>query len=134
MNLRQRVRKEGWKNRTEQFLKDLEQGVYDPQNKKQEVEDDKLTAEEKPAEEAPPAEELEPVDEDMPENGPDSSIKDVGAGANSRQNGNLGRLPREDDVLVMPEGNQIAIRTIPPDIGRQKIEEVSLTESAGLRD
>jgi len=121
-NLRQRVRKEGWKNRTQQFLKDLEQGVYDPQNQKQESED-KSTAEEKPAEEAPPAEELEPVDEDMPENGPDSSIKDAGASANSRQNGNLGRLPREDDVLVMPEGNQIAIRTIPPDIGRQKIEE-----------
>jgi len=37
---------------------------------------------------------------------------------------NGGKPPKEDDVLVAPEGNQISIRTIPPDIGRQKIEEV----------
>jgi hypothetical protein len=27
---------------------------------------------------------------------------------------------------VMPEGNQVMIRTIPPDIGRVKLEDVSV--------
>src|SRR5262249_1447482 len=32
---------------------------------------------------------------------------------------------RGEEVSVHPEGNQVMIRTIPPDIGRVKLEEVS---------
>lgn len=35
------------------------------------------------------------------------------------------KLPGKDEVAVLPEGNQIMIRTIPPDIGRVKLEKVS---------
>jgi hypothetical protein len=33
---------------------------------------------------------------------------------------------RSDEVAVYPEGNQVMIRTIPPDIGRVKLEAVSV--------
>ena len=36
------------------------------------------------------------------------------------------RAPRSDELSVMPEGNQVMIRTIPPDIGRVKLENVRL--------
>lgn len=32
---------------------------------------------------------------------------------------------RGEEISVMPEGNQVMIRTIPPDIGRLRLEEVS---------
>ena len=32
--------------------------------------------------------------------------------------------PRAEEVSVEPEGNQVMIRTIPPDIGRVKLESV----------
>lgn len=35
------------------------------------------------------------------------------------------KRPGKDEVSVMPEGNQVMIRTIPPDIGRMKLETVS---------
>ncbi len=34
------------------------------------------------------------------------------------------RTHREENVSVLPEGNEVMIRTIPPDIGRVKLEEV----------
>ena len=120
MNLRTRVRREGWKGRTEQFLKDLEDGKFDPKPEP----DPSVKEEALPAgDEKPPVnlEDMDAVDEDVPENGPDSPTKSESNGKALPQHG---RQPREDDVLVTPEGNQIAIRTIPPDIGRQKIEEV----------
>lgn len=35
------------------------------------------------------------------------------------------KLSEKDEVSVMPEGEQVMIRTIPPDIGRVKLEAVS---------
>ena len=119
MNLRARVRREGWKGRSDRFLKDLDEGKYDPKSESEaSVKEEPSTEEQKPA---VSAEEMDAVDEDVPENGPESPTKSESNGKATTQHG---RQPREDDVLVTPEGNQIAIRTIPPDIGRQKIEEV----------
>lgn len=39
------------------------------------------------------------------------------------------RTLRSDEVSVMPEGNQVMIRTIPPDIGRVKLENVCTNDS-----
>ncbi|KAF8529256.1 hypothetical protein BU17DRAFT_80457 [Hysterangium stoloniferum] len=117
-NLRARVRKEGWKGRPEQFLKDLDEGKHDPKPEPESpVKDDNhATGDDKPAVKLEDAE----IDEDGPEHAADSNVKSETNGKTANQNG---RGLREDDVLVSPEGNQIAIRTIPPDIGRQKIEE-----------
>jgi hypothetical protein len=37
------------------------------------------------------------------------------------------RNNRGEEISVPPEGNQVMIRTIPPDIGRVKLEEVSVS-------
>ena len=39
---------------------------------------------------------------------------------------------RSEEHPVMPDGNQVMIRTIPPDIGRLKLEEVGLVSPALL--
>lgn len=118
VNLRNRVRKQGWKGRPEQFMKDLEEGKYDPKRENDASGKDlNVSVDEK----APP-EDADPPDEDIAETVLESSAKNEINGKHNAQNG---RQPREDDVFVYPDGNQIAIRTIPPDIGRQKIEEVS---------
>ena len=121
INLRNRVRKEGWKGRPEQFLKDLEEGKYDPHTKEQT--DAAKTAEESEGEKqageeaavATGGDDAEAADEDVNMESKDN---------NGKQQQQNGKQRKEDDVLVAPEGNQIAIRTIPPDIGRQKIELV----------
>ncbi|KAF8583949.1 hypothetical protein K439DRAFT_1347268 [Ramaria rubella] len=117
-NLRSRVRKQGWKGRSEQFLKDLEDGKYDPKPEPESpVKEALATGDEKLGDNP---EDMDAVDEEVPEPGPDSPTKSETNGKPQTQHG---RQPRDDDVLVAPEGNQVAIRTIPPDIGRQKIEE-----------
>ena len=122
------MRKEGWTGRSEQFLKDLQDGKYDPKSESEAsvkealpTGDEKLTVN---------PEDMDAIDEDVPENGPDSPTKSESNGKALTQHG---RQPRDDDVLVAPEGNQIAIRTIPPDIGRQKIEEVCETLASCAR-
>ncbi|KAF8211602.1 hypothetical protein K438DRAFT_1903521 [Mycena galopus ATCC 62051] len=63
------------------------------------------------------------VDEDLPAdadaNRPDSNGKSAANAGNS----NKRVSDRGDEVSVMPEGNQVMIRTIPPDIGRVKLED-----------
>jgi len=44
--------------------------------------------------------------------------------ANGRSSTDNRRINRGEEISVMPEGNQVMIRTIPPDIGRVKLEEV----------
>ena len=44
-------------------------------------------------------------------------------------NGNPPLRESKNEFSVMPEGNQVMIRTIPPDIGRVKLEAVSLSTS-----
>ena len=49
--------------------------------------------------------------------------------ANGKQQGDAKRMAnRGEEMSVPPEGNQVMIRTIPPDIGRMKLEEVRFFE------
>ena len=141
-NLRSRVRKEGWKGRLEQFLFELEEGKYDPV-----VADSTQTA--PPSEEGQkdintalpengkteltsPTDEAKPAnDEDAPfamdaeEEAPETDAKDE---SNGKPQFETKRALRSDELSIMPEGNEVMIRTIPPDIGRVKLEEVGSLE------
>ncbi|THU77369.1 hypothetical protein K435DRAFT_974000 [Dendrothele bispora CBS 962.96] len=133
--LRARVRKEGWRGRLSTFLHDLESGKFDPDLNEPEIEPpsaatDNVANGEKSTSEAnnnvdePKAN----VDDDMQfnidaeddgvdnENRGDTNGK-AGGGDSKRNN------KGEEEMAVSPEGNQVMIRTIPPDIGRVKLEE-----------
>ncbi|KAL0565582.1 hypothetical protein V5O48_016438, partial [Marasmius crinis-equi] len=122
--LRTRVRKEGWKGRLSIFLHDLESGKFDPDMHENDGE--------------PPASPTKEV-------GGDTSMLDTNeetkaAGDDDMQynleadeeepvretNGkakDTNRTNRGEEFAVPTEGNQVMIRTIPPDIGRLKLEE-----------
>ncbi|KAF8164885.1 hypothetical protein B0H34DRAFT_687006 [Crassisporium funariophilum] len=137
-NLRIRVRKEGWKGRLNTFLHDLESGILDPDlNETTEAEPTSPVKENGNGEAAPDAnatsaatEESKPTtggDDDMQFNAEaDDEPGDHDANraeTNGRSNVDNKRNPRGEEVSAAPEGNQVMIRTIPPDIGRVKLEE-----------
>lgn len=116
--LRTRVRKQGWKGRLNNFLLDLEAGKFDPDSNEPRDEQTSVNAQETAA----PGEDLKPqVDDDMQFNmeGDDEVTNSKGTSNKKQEN-------RGDELAVPPEGNQVMIRTIPPDIGRVKLEEVSI--------
>ncbi|KAF8307293.1 hypothetical protein DL93DRAFT_2143326 [Clavulina sp. PMI_390] len=80
-----------------------------------------------------------PVNDEEPKDGMDEGGDEANGGAESKdlrdriepsnRNGdqrNNGMKPaeKEEEVTVEPEGNQVLIRTIPPDIGRVKLEKI----------
>jgi hypothetical protein len=116
--LRTRVRKEGWKGRLNNFLLDLEAGKFDPDTN--EPRDEPETSVNAP-EPAASGEDVKPqVDDDMQFN-----MDGDEEGANGKGPSNKKQENRGDELAVPAEGNQVMIRTIPPDIGRVKLEEVS---------
>ncbi|KAJ7087280.1 hypothetical protein B0H15DRAFT_306028 [Mycena belliarum] len=137
-SLRRRVRKEGWKDRIDAFLLDLEAGKFDPDLHEPQPESPVKenggpeTVENPNGTAAPISEEPKTgaddddmqfnmnVEEDPAE--ADASRADAN-GKSAVNNSNNKRADRGDEVSVMPEGNQVMIRTIPPDIGRVKLEE-----------
>ncbi|KAF8338984.1 uncharacterized protein EI90DRAFT_3039954 [Cantharellus anzutake] len=130
VNLRRRVRREGWSGRIGKFIRELEEGKHDPAlepNKDDEKVIDSLTAnpsngdmEMPSAEEAKGDEAAEAADEDLPI--AESAIEPNGNGKRAESPPGGGKT-RDEEISVMPEGNQVLIRTIPPDIGRVKIEK-----------
>jgi len=137
--LRKRVRKEGWRGRLNTFLENLDAGLFDPQSgnlyqpsspakqsvtlKKEETKEDQ--------EALPDHDGLAPVDESMKVD--EDVIVDVeedgdklDANGKSLENGKRDNRDRGEEVSVAPEGHQIMIRTIPPDIGRVKLETVGV--------
>lgn len=137
--LRKRVRKEGWRDRLNTFLENLDAGLFDPQSgnlyqpsspakqsvtlKKEETKEDQ--------EALPDHDGLAPVDESMKVD--EDVIVDVeedgdklDANGKSLENGKRDNRDRGEEVSVAPEGHQIMIRTIPPDIGRVKLETVGV--------
>lgn len=134
--LRMRVRKEGWRGRVDNFLHDLESGKFDPDLSEPEPEPsspvsaDNTTAEVNGT--IPPAaaddtkqvgggdDEMQfAVDADEEPGDNDASRPD----ANGKLTSEGKRHSRGEEASVLPEGNQVMIRTIPPDIGRVKLEE-----------
>lgn len=139
-NLRVRVRKEGWKGRLNTFLDDIESGKFDHDVDESDAEPASAAKESTGAAGAPDAngdaapissEEIKPViggDDDMQFNADvDEELGDHDAArteANGKSSFDNRRNTRGEEVSVPPEGNQVMIRTIPPDIGRVKLEEV----------
>lgn len=51
-------------------------------------------------------------------------IEPIRAETNGKSSSDKRNINRGEEISVPPEGNQVMIRTIPPDIGRVKLEEV----------
>lgn len=137
------MKREGWKGLSSRFLRELEEGKHDPSvtvPKPPEAEGEARAAtpsaveggdvDMKVAGSSSPARPEESVAGDEPpaENGAASPSKSVTNGANGKksegEDGSKPTILRDDEVSVDPEGNQVLIRTLPPDIGRVKLERV----------
>ncbi|KIL00472.1 hypothetical protein PAXRUDRAFT_821670 [Paxillus rubicundulus Ve08.2h10] len=129
--LRRRVRREGWNGRLATFLQDLELGKFDPDlndlesGSNVQAKDSTILGD--AGESMAPLEEAKNVtDDDMhfnmdaEEDGVDHEVSRVENGKMAIDNK---RNNRGEEISVPPEGNQVMIRTIPPDIGRFKLEE-----------
>ncbi|KAI0091876.1 hypothetical protein BDY19DRAFT_927237 [Irpex rosettiformis] len=145
VQLRARVRKEGWKGHLSAFLAEIETGTYDPDLNESEpapsspsVKQESSTngdathangtnavgvavEESKQAITTDDAMQfnVEPDDE-----GGDQDAARGETNGSGRQNSDSKRpADRGEEISIPPEGNQVMIRTIPPDIGRIKLEE-----------
>jgi hypothetical protein len=137
--LRKRVRKEGWRGRLNIFLESLDAGVFDPQSgnlyqpsspakpsvtlKKEEAKDDQETLPDHDG--LVPVDESMKVDEDVIVEVEEEGDK-LDANGKGVENGKRDSRDRGEEVSVAPEGHQVMIRTIPPDIGRVKLETVGV--------
>jgi SERRATE/Ars2, N-terminal domain len=141
--LRTRVRKEGWKGRIDGFLLDLESGKFDPDLNEPELEPSSPVKENAAIVDASTANDADGMTtraEETKASGGDDEMQftmdaeeDAGDHDTVRTEANGRpaldkRSNRGEEISVLPEGNQVMIRTIPPDIGRVKLEEV------GFRD
>lgn len=127
----------GWKGRIDDFLTDLEAGKFDPD----------ITAVDAEAEPTSPIKDTatngeattngggptgttgeDGKDDEMQFNvEPEDETGDQDASrldANGKALLDGKRSKPGEEISVMPEGNQVMIRTIPPDIGRVKLEDV----------
>lgn len=136
------MRKEGWKGRLNTFLDDLEMGKFDPDLNEPDGEPSS-PVKENPTNDDTKAESNgtaapTTIDDTKPTVGEDDLQFNVDADeeaadgdaprvdANGKASSDNKRQARGEEVSVPPEGNQVMIRTIPPDIGRVKLEEVRL--------
>ncbi|CCM03367.1 uncharacterized protein FIBRA_05497 [Fibroporia radiculosa] len=144
-SLRTRVRKVGWRGRMDAFLLDLETGKFDPDLNEPEPDVASPTKDSAPSgdttsnavdasstqaghvEEQKPAINAGGGDDDMQFNveaedeGGDNEANRLDT--NGKASSDPKRNSRGEEVSVLPEGNQVMIRTIPPDIGRMKLED-----------
>jgi len=138
VSLRTRVRKSGWKGRTNLFLTDLEEGKFDTNLAETEAEPSSpispTATREKDNFEAPdaagegkPEDKKEDDDFGLAMDGEEEAADngDIKMDMNGKGVFDGKRALRSDEVSVMPEGNQVMIRTIPPDIGRVKLENAT---------
>jgi hypothetical protein len=140
--LRARVRKDGWNGRFDMFLHDLASGVHDPDTDEPEpiaevtsptspVKENTTNGEDVGNGTVAKGDEAKPTvgDDEMPftmETEEETGDRDTNRPETNGKPSPDTRGNRGDEVSVVPEGNQVMIRTIPPDIGRVKLEEVSL--------
>lgn len=151
VNLRKRVRKEGWKGRLNAFLFDLESGRFDPDlqehvpaeapsspvkenatvkkddtSKKEEKEAKPEDADSDMAPAAPVADDSMKMDEEVNLGNDDEGDENDGGKTNGRTRQDGREKNRGEEISVLSEGHQVMIRTIPPDIGRVKLETVGV--------
>ncbi|KAG8903976.1 hypothetical protein FRB99_002455 [Tulasnella sp. 403] len=141
-SLRTRTRKIGWKGKIDEFIQKLEQGKLDPvleldatppanATTSQPSDPDQSQLTEQNGEDVDIMNEESRPDEDMDIAMFEGDVNGEGSGGllSSSTNGNgkaqgNATSAQAEEVSVEPEGVQIMIRTIPPDIGRLKIEEI----------
>lgn len=134
-NLRARVRKVGWRGRIDVFLSDLDAGKYDPDPQDSQLQDAPSSPVKDSMTNGVPIDASHVESEDTKPNlgGDDEMQFNVEAeDDNNDQDGPRGEGGRSDtkrgktneEIAVDPDGNQVMIRTIPPDIGRLKLESV----------
>ena len=129
--MRTRVRKLGWRGRMDAFIADLESGTFDPdlsepvpESTRENANGDSSATNGAGADAS--VDDIKPSgDDDMQFNVEPEEDAGVDDTTRSGGNKNKGGANRGEEVAVPPEGNQVMIRTIPPDIGRAKLEEVS---------
>ncbi|TCD62735.1 hypothetical protein EIP91_006460 [Steccherinum ochraceum] len=128
--LRSRVRKVGWRGKIDTFLLDLDSGKYDPDahdgsdsspaSPVKEVGTNGMDVLNADTEESKPNigadDEMQFGVEPEDDNDQDGARGDGGRSLEAK------RSKASDEVAIEPEGNQVMIRTIPPDIGRVKLE------------
>ena len=133
--MRTRVRKIGWRGRMDTFILDLESGKFDPDLNEPVSDGTRENANGDPTAtngtggetSASAAEDIKPAAQASGEDEMQFNVEpeeDAGGDDRSGGNKNKGGANRGEEVAVPPEGNQVMIRTIPPDIGRAKLEEV----------
>ncbi|KAJ2918266.1 hypothetical protein MD484_g2187, partial [Candolleomyces efflorescens] len=147
--LRTRVRKEGWKGRLQMFLLDLESGKFDPDLNEQQQQPSKDPSQQQQnlngdsssstdangngnavpsgGDDKPGAGDddmqfnIEADEEPADDSRPETNGKGQSGGRKQQQSSGDNR---GEEISVPTEGNQVMIRTIPPDIGRVKLEEL----------
>jgi hypothetical protein len=109
-DLRARVRKEGLNGTIDQFILELEAGKHDPGQTPSQAMDTDDTV--------PMTQETQDEDDTMGEEEPTKQ--------NTKPtNGHPAKPANPGEISIMPSGPQLMIRTIPPDIGRIKLEQAS---------
>ncbi|KAF8709348.1 hypothetical protein RHS03_02885, partial [Rhizoctonia solani] len=125
--LRDRIKAEGRKGRTARFVQELEEGKYDPV-----VEDPTtVTTEPKPAS-SPRAEGVDTNDNELDFDHDNDDEGNPKPATEATENGKVKEGPqggRDVECSMETEGNQVMIRTLPPDIGRVKLEQALNTIS-----
>ena len=118
-----------------QFLNDLEEGKFDPNLNENDSEPTSPATKEIKEESnggengsigSPKTEKKEEDDFNDLGGDDDAADNDARFETNGRGATDSGKGARTDEVAVYAEGNQVMIRTIPPDIGRVKLEAVSM--------
>jgi hypothetical protein len=110
-DLRARVRKEGLNSTIDHFILELEGGKHDPGQSPNEAMDADGTA----------STTQETLDEDDTMAGEEEPAKQD----DKPTNGHIAKPVSPGEISIMPSGPQLMIRTVPPDIGRIKLEQAS---------
>lgn len=123
-DLRARVRKQGWHGALDNFLAELEAGNFDyvfeiPKSNQS----------------------LETKNETNNEEGNANGVKEEktptkqeGEGEDSEWANENGKADENDEVIIPHKGHQVMIKTIPPDIGRLRLEPVSSSSNKESRN
>jgi hypothetical protein len=123
-DLRSRVRKQGWQGALDQFIDDLEAGKFDFVS---ETIKNKANDETKDQNDGAQAS-TDPTTTESTETKPDAPKveEDVDKIVDENEGGSQGDKEGDNDEVIIPhKGHQVMIKTIPPDIGRLKLEPVS---------
>lgn len=123
-DLRARVRKQGWQGALDQFLEDLETGKFDA------IFETSRSAGGDVKTESPNGDSQRPIKTEVPESSKDEKPIKVEEDEEKTYDDPewVNVTGKDDDEVIIPhKGHQVMIKTIPPDIGRLRLEPVCVT-------